>query len=360
MHKKRVINKQEPKPLKLAQKENLLMNSFPTQGVVPRNGGFRMENSWVWCGSAVEEVDKGFHLYASRWRKDYPFFQGYLFFSEIVHAFSKNPEGPYTYVEKLLPCMPESNWDGKIAHNPTVVKWKDKYLLYYIGSTYTGEPTPADKCVEDEKMSYAIWKRLCIGLAIADSPGGPWSVLPHPVLEPRKDNWDHILVTNPAPCVLPDGTIYLYYRTNYPSQSGNSMQSVIGLAIADRPEGPYRRFDGPAWDHSNIEDPFVWHDGKEFNMIAKDKTAKLTGQLFSGAYLKSTDGRNWRCLGQAYSRNITYDDGEKVTLGALERPQLLFDRKGNPRMLFAAAGEGPEGCRNSINTWNCAIPLVQK
>ena len=119
------------------------MEAFPAMGAVPRNGGFRMADSWVWCGCAVEEPGKGFHLYASRWRKDYPMFDGYLFFSEIVRAFSEKPEGPYRYEEKILPCMPPDNWDGKIAHNPTVVKWQDRYYLYYIGSTYAGEPPPA-------------------------------------------------------------------------------------------------------------------------------------------------------------------------------------------------------------------------
>lgn len=330
-------------------------DKFPSFGPVPRNGGFRMENSWVWCGSAIEESGMGFHLYASRWRKDYPMFEGYLLFSEIVHAFSEKPEGPYRYVEKILPCMPENNWDGRVAHNPTVVKWKDKYLLYYIGSTYVGNPTPADRCLTDHSMTDAIWRNLCIGVAIADHPGGPWRVVPHPILEPRKDNWDHVLVTNPAPCVLPDGTIYLYYRTN------DGLKFKIGLAIADDPEGPYRRFDTPAWEEDfSIEDPFVWHDGNEFNMIAKDITGKLTGELISAAYLKSSDGHHWRSMGQAYSRTITYDDGETVTLGALERPQLLFDASGKPKMLFAAAGDGTGGFRKAHNTWNCAVTLISK
>ena len=330
------------------------MGVFPAIGPVPRGGGFRMEDSWVWCGCAVEEPGKGFHLYASRWRKDYPMFEGYIFFSEIVRAFSEKPEGPYRCMEKILPCMPPDNWDGRIAHNPTVVKWKDRYYLYYIGSTYDGEPTPADKCVEDHTMCQAVWQHLCIGLAVADAPGGPWHVLPHPILEPRKDCWDWQLVTNPAPCVLPDGTVYLYYRTN------SDGRAMIGLAVADRPEGPYRRFDSPAWESGNIEDPFVWHDGTQFNMIAKDLTGNLTGEFHSGVYLQSDDGLNWHSCGQAYSRTITYDDGETFTLGSLERPQLLLDAEGVPRMLFAAAADGPGGFRKAANTWNCAIPLVRQ
>jgi len=30
---------------------------FPELGVVPRNGGFRMEGYWVWCGSVIKGDD---------------------------------------------------------------------------------------------------------------------------------------------------------------------------------------------------------------------------------------------------------------------------------------------------------------
>ena len=76
---------------------------------------------------------------------------------------------------------------------------------------------------------------LRIGLARSTSPAGPWKVCPHPVLEARKDNFDNTIVTNPAPCVLPDGRIYLYYRTNTPGGAR------IGLAIYEDPEGPALR-----------------------------------------------------------------------------------------------------------------------
>ncbi len=35
----------------------------------PRNGGFRMEGYWVWCGSAIKGEDNRYHLFASRWPK---------------------------------------------------------------------------------------------------------------------------------------------------------------------------------------------------------------------------------------------------------------------------------------------------
>ena len=52
---------------------------FTALSAAPLNGGYREENKWVWCGSCVEEPGNGFHLYAARWRKDYPMLEGYVF-----------------------------------------------------------------------------------------------------------------------------------------------------------------------------------------------------------------------------------------------------------------------------------------
>ena len=178
---------------------------------------------------------------------------------------------------------------------------------------------------------------------------GPPKVLP-PILQPQPDAWDAALVTNPAPCLLPDGRIYLYYRSNTPQGLR------IGLAEADAPAGPYRRkLDHPVLEGFNVEDPFVWHDGKRFRMLAKDMTGEITGELLAGAAFESDDGINWRCLGKGYSRTIRNENGGEFRFGSLERPQLLLNEHGEPEYLFAAVADGPGGFRNAAHTWNiCA------
>ena len=96
----------------------------------------RMEDSWVWCGSVLQG-DDGYHMYAARWPKQYPMFVGYLYQSEIVHAYSESMCGPYRFVERVLPTGKNpAAWDGRMAHNPTVVRYGKRCLLYYIGTTY--------------------------------------------------------------------------------------------------------------------------------------------------------------------------------------------------------------------------------
>lgn len=331
-----------------------MKSTFTKLGSVPVNGGFRMENKWVWCGSAVEEAGKGCHLYASCWRKDYPMPEGYVLFSEIVHAFSETMTGPYRFVEKILPTGNPADWNGCMAHNPTVVKWNNKYLLYYIASTYADEPTPPEIIQKQRSLVDKIYAQIRIGVAIADVPGGPWHICKNPILEARPGFWDAALVTNPAPCVLPNGRIYLYYRSNTPEGLR------IGLAVADHPEGPYCRIqDGPVMDSINVEDPFVWHNGENFEMLAKDMTGTITGEFHACAHFVSADGIKWQSKGKAYSRAIAYENGKTITLGSLERPQLLFGADGAPKCLFAAAADGPGGFQKAEDTWNIAIQLIK-
>lgn len=328
---------------------------------IPLDSGFKMDDYWVWCGSVVEDPHgKGFHMFASRWPRKYPMLRGYVYLSEIVRAWSSNMLGPYKFVEKVLPTGNSSDWNGKMAHNPAIVKYKEKYLLYYIASTYD-IPVPLPEIVAtDLETMNTIYEQIRIGVLIADHPGGPWKSPDKPILEARPGKWDQQLVTNPAPCVHPDGRIFLYYRSNAPDGLR------IGLAIAESPEGPYKRIqDEPIMQEFNIEDPFVWHNGQCFEMVAKDMSGKITGEFHSGAHFLSDDGINWHVSKhpQAYSKTVTYRDGTTRKLGSLERPQFLLNEEGIPKCMFAAAADGSggfgnEAFQNAENTWNIAIPFL--
>jgi hypothetical protein len=322
----------------------------------PRLGGFRMDGYWIWCASVVGGDDGKYHMFASRWSKKMPMFSGYILSSEIVRAESSTRGGPYVFREKVLPQDASGRWDARMAHNPCVIKYNGIYLLYYIGSTFSGPIMPpagnakSPQCIE----SYA---NIRIGLATAASPCGPWITREEPILLPRPGKWDDSIVTNPAPCIGPDGQVLLYYRSNTPDGLR------IGVACADTPEGPYRRLsDEPIlrFDSGDyVEDPFVWWAGDHYEMIAKDMLGGITGEMHAGAHFESQDGVNWHPKepAKAYSRTIAYDDGTSMTLGSLERPQLLLDENGDPEYLFAAAADGPGGFYKASNTWSIAIPL---
>ncbi|MDG0813971.1 glycoside hydrolase family protein [Cohnella rhizosphaerae] len=69
---------------------------------MPKDGGFRMDGYYIWCGSVVKAEDGRYHMFASRWPVETGFPDGYRTHSEIVRAIAEKPEGPYTFVEVVL------------------------------------------------------------------------------------------------------------------------------------------------------------------------------------------------------------------------------------------------------------------
>lgn len=321
----------------------------------PVAGGFRMDGYWVWCGSVVADPSGGYQMFAARWPKNYPMFEGYIYLSEIVRAWSPLLTGPYEFVEKVLPAQNSPGWCGRMAHNPTIVRYGEKFLLYFIGSTYDFPVPPGDDIAALKLGKDSIYANIRIGLAIADKLTGPWQVMENPVLLTRPGKWDEVIVTNPAPCILPDGRIFLYYRSNTP----HGLR--LGVAVASAPEGSYERLqDKPILEGYHVEDPFVWHDGNRFKLLAKDISGEITdGEKNCGAYFVSDDGVNWKCGNprKGYSRTQNFDNGQTVTLGCVERPQIFFDSSGKPECFFAATGDGPGHFTKTLNTWNMAVPI---
>ena len=117
-------------------------DGFPPMGIAPRAGGFRMDGYWVWCGSVIKDDDGTYHMFASRWPKDITFHPGWMTSSEIVRATATRPEGPYTFQEVVLPARGAQYWDGRSTHNPAITRYKDTYLLYYMGSTHPLDDPP--------------------------------------------------------------------------------------------------------------------------------------------------------------------------------------------------------------------------
>jgi hypothetical protein len=332
----------------------------------PKAGGFRMEDYWVWCGSVVRGEDGRYHMFAARWPKAYPFFKGYQAASEVVRAVADRPEGPFVFEEVVLPARGGQWWDGRMTHNPFIIRYGDEYLLFYIGATYAG-PTPAPEELHrqanaEQGLHGMPWySTIRIGMARSRSVFGPWRRPDQPTLDIQPQGWDRTVVTNPTPCVAPDGRILLYYR---------STGCKLGLAAAPGPDAPFRRVgDRPVVDPGDglpIEDPFVFWNGACYEMVCKDLSGKLTGEYHAGVHLTSPDARTWAPASQpkAWSRNVLWNDGTSTLQSNIERPFILFEN-GEPAWLYAATANGPgprdgqPGFNFAANTWNMAIPLAQ-
>jgi len=327
--------------------------------------GFRQDGYWVWCGSVVKGEDGRFHMFAARWPKAYPFFHGYLAASEVVRASSDTPEGPYRFEEVVFPARGEEYWDGRMTHNPFILKWGEEYLLFYIGATYEG-PVPSREVMDRMRMDgpkngriFDWYGSIRIGMARAHSVFGPWERPAEPTFNVDPNGWDSAVVTNPSPCIAADGRIFLYYRSG---------PCRLGLAASAGPDKPFIRLSAkPVVDlggDKRVEDPFVWWNGAVYEMVCKDLSGLVTGEFHAGVHLLSPDGLAWALAPKpkAWSRTMLWDDGSTTTQANFERPFLLFE--GNqPRYLFAATADGPgphddrAGFYYAENTWNMVRPL---
>jgi predicted GH43/DUF377 family glycosyl hydrolase len=305
---------------------------------VPLNSGFQMPGFSVWCGSVIKGEDGRYYMFASRWPKG----KGYSWAldSEVVLASSDNPVGPYQFEDVVLPKRGTRYWDGLMTHNPTIHKYKDTYLLFYTGSTYTDR-------------NYNIsWANKRIGLATSTSVKGPWKRFDEPILEPRPGRWDNQITSNPAPCVLPDGKVILVYKS---TKSGHAKDGTfydpdyrLGVAVAENYMWPYKHMSEEAilpftgTENSNVEDACIWYDKDGFHMLTKvmQAGATLIGEMNGGIHAVSKDGISWRLATnpKGYSRTILWEDGKKETLGRLERVQLLIEDGVITHAIFAAGG----------------------
>lgn len=326
----------------------------------PVGGGFAMDDYWCWCGSTIRGEDGRYHLFASRWPHNLAFTPHWLTNSEIVRAVADDPIGPYEFAEVVFPTRGEEFWDGRMTHNPTIHKFGDTYLLYYLGTTYPGHtPTPDQPCDTEAGQHLIARANQRIGLATAKSVEGPWTRPDEPILQPRAGQWDAMMNTNPAPCVRPNGEVLLVYKAVAHQQD----LLRLGVAHANSPAGPYERLaDEPIFrfDETNdhVEDAYVWWVDDHYELIMKDMAGGICGERGGGIHARSDDGMHWQVSDppQAYSRTVTWDDGSVTTQGHLERPQLLLEN-GVPTHLFAATSDGAGGFQNASRSWTMVIPL---
>ena len=327
-----------------------------------KKGGFCRDDLFIWCGSVVKGEDGRFHMFASCWEKELGFGANWLFNSRVVRAVSDTPEGPFRLEETVLPRRGRQYFDGMNTHNPYIRYWNGKYYLYYMGTTY-GCPVPTHMDQISSELFTEVWNKKRIGLAVSHSVFGPWERRDTPLLEPRDCSfWDCTATTNPAVAILEDGRTYMLYKSR--SYANATLQ--IGVAMAERPDGEFRRiseepvlsFDNPDF---HLEDPYLWYEGGKFRLLIKDdfknQSGGICGEWGAGLYGESDDCIHWRFADapKAYSRTVTWDDGSVTTQCNLERPFLLL-QDGKPTHLYLATGDGDRPYGFS-HTWNMVIPL---
>lgn len=307
----------------------------------PSEGAFKMKDWIVWGGSVIKAADGKYYMFASRWPKKLSM-QAWVTNSEVVLAVSDNPRGPYEFKQVVLPARGNEYWDGMATHNPNIQFHKGKYILFYTGTTYDFKQ-PSDT-VPTRTMYEKSWNNKRVGVAVSDSPTGPWERMDRPVIEPRQGRWDAAITSNPAAVIHEDGSVLLIYKSApvpYPERNKNG-QMRFGVATADHYLGNYRRIRENNQIKiepidTDVEDPYIWHDGSKYFMLAKCMNESITGEAGAGFLSTSQNGIEWQIAENpaAYGKTLKLSNGTIETMKRIERPQVFIEN-GKPTHVFFA------------------------
>lgn len=326
------------------------MNMNTMLAAAPLEARFQHKDFYTWGGSMIVDAEGKCHLFYSRWPRAKGF-RAWVTHSEIAHAVSDKPTGPYKHVDVALPVRSAKLWDGLCTHNPTIHCFDGKYYLYYMGNTGDGKNTKG--------LNWTHRNNQRIGVAVADHPNGPWKRFDQPLIDVSADEHAHdaLMTSNPSICRRPDGTYLLVYKCvskKKPLPGGGPVVHMV--ATSDSPTGPFRKYPDPVFtatgDSFPAEDPYIWEQDGKLWAIVKDMRGAFTKKKNSLALFESSDGIKWELAKHPFVAvpQVNWQDGSLEILERLERPQLWLNN-GVPAVLFCAAKKGDQ-------TFNVHIPLI--
>jgi hypothetical protein len=319
---------------------------------VPLSARFSDPDYNIWCGSAVRGDDGNYHLFYSRWPRKLGHL-AWVTHSEVAHAVSASPFGPWKHQDVALPARGTQFWDGSCTHNPTIIRAHGKYYLYYMGNYGDG--------VVEGSLNWTHRNHQRIGVAVADNPSGPWQRFSQPVLDISSDTNapDALMTSNPSVVVRPGGGVLMVYKAVGLKRALPFGGPVVHLvATSDHPAGPFTKHQGEVFGSKGVmfaaEDPFIWRGADRYWAVVKDNHGNFTQRGNSLALWESTDGFDWKLARHPLvtTPEVTWADGRKQKLNTLERPQVLLEN-GKPIALFCAGAEKPD----RDGSFNIQIPL---
>ena len=319
-------------------------------GAISPANKLQEEGYYVWGASAIRGEDDKYYLFYSRWKagthgrapEDRQVFKdmaGWLKYCEIAAAVSDSPAGPFKHSATVLRGTGDTNrWDCFNAHNPHIKRFRGKVYLYFIANQRVAHTNRWIQMVDGQRIGVAV------ASSVKDLIEGRFQRSAQPLITPDGTN-TYCRVVNPSVTEGRDGRYLMMFKSRSARTGGHMVHWV---AIADHPDGPFNPA-GPALlstQHS-AEDPYFWYDRERdcYYAIVKDfssTTRALTPQFGALGLIVSDRGwGDWRVAAHPLVslREYTGTTGTRHTLAHLERPQLLFDDRGNPSVLYCAAAE---------------------
>ncbi len=338
-----------------AAQDTVEPNFQALQNPIPKSAKFIDDDFYIWGGSMVRDSAGKCHLLYSRWPRKLKH-GAWVTHSEIAHAVSDNPLGPFKHKDVALSERGREFWDGLCTHNPTVHQFDGKFYLYYMGNTGDRKPT--------RNLNWTHRNNQRIGVAVADHPNGPWKRFDKPLIDVglNRDAPDALMTSNPSICRRPDGSYLLIYKAVGLKREKPFGGPVVHLAATcDSPLGPFKKHPKPLFTVPGVnfsaEDPFIWSQDERVWAIVNDHHGAFNGLgVDSLTLFTSKNGLDWQVASNPVVTNriINWEDGRVQRLNRLERPQL-WTENGVPTVLFCAAEETDR----QLHSFNVHIPLVR-
>lgn len=248
-----------------------------------------------WCSCNFTDASGLTHFFTTRWKEngkkghnDWPS-------SEIVYATGKDPAGPFT-VKTIV--------GG--GHNVTRFRTKSgKEILYRIGGAYEAPSITGP------------WKKHDIRYDLREAPG--------------------VSTSNHTFAEREDGSVLMVSRGGHVWISEDGEKPFFKITRDDL-YPPMKRCLS-VQDHDHFEDPCVWRDEVQYNLLVNDWYGR------TAFYLRSADGIRWvwdEGVAFAPQRPVVHADGSVETWHKYERPNVHQDAYGRATHLYLAAIDAPK------------------
>eukprot|EP00039_Didymoeca_costata_P008545 m.113291 g.113291 ORF g.113291 m.113291 type:complete len:386 (+) comp14126_c0_seq2:63-1220(+) len=325
---------------------------------ISQEAGYHNKTAVSWGGIPILENGQ-WHLFVAQMELNCTL-DDYGTNSAIIRAVSNHPEGPFNYAETVV---------RPFAHNPTAHKLPDGSIaIWFIGDG--SGPTPKDcrsnipSPLTSSSSNFSSKVGGCGGISVAHSKSvfGPWTITPLLVSNCASSRWLNCSFTNPAPHILPNGTVLMAFQAGYCHHPAGFGLELLGVARATSFLGPYELLTGnplvknpPYCLAGTAEDPTLWRNSRGWHIIAHG----MCYAPFDSMHFYSEDAYTWHKTKQEpYTYLVEYNDTDAVLFERVERPQLLFSPTNNtPMYLFNGVCKGLSCYEHPGRTWTLARKL---
>ena len=309
-------------------------NLFAIMQDVSEDNIFYNKDFYNWGSGIVKGDDGKYHLIYSQMPKEHGFFS-WLTDGIVSRAVSDHPAGPYSHVEVVLKGRGEGYWDAYTAHCPKVYKFEGKYYIYYM-STNSGKLSLLPEQLEEVRRSK--WKpdnlrgmmRLNQRIGVA-------------VADRIEGPWKRFdtpliepqlpianIVNNVTVTERPGGGYLMVVRGDQPDQPKNQIIRMQAVLLADNPLGPWVMQPKPVVKDYNSEDPEVWYDA------ARNRYYSLYHAFGYMGMITSKDGLDWKRAKhyKVSDKSYTTTSGDTINVHRYERP-TIYHENGKPLVMTA-------------------------